>query len=509
MWGVLVNQAAVGEQVSAWLEPAGKRLKRIIDRSSQLRILVLSLLNIAGCLIMLSPLVTVVSATTAAAHAYHNLQGPLDWFFMEMLGALALVSGVISYQLLATCPSAPSGVKVAKRQNEQFFAILARRVQHFKSPSIDAVRVTMIPEIRVAVRPTWPVPLWHTRTLCIGAPLMFFVSETRFRLALAGAVFADARAARGMRGWIMQASRDWPHIIHALQQRPSLAARLLLPPARWLAAANRGLNRDFSAEQQRSQSRWIMEQSGEDAVAEYLAALALSGSFLTKQYWPMIFKAAERCPEPVVHPFSHFDMLLRKSLTADAAQRWLLQAQAGLDASDRRFRDLLADLNLDHLQWGGLPEQNAFAAIFGDSVHLKQLDNLWRNRVAADWERRHTRFQQQRSRFEQLQEKSRHQVLRGDSAINYVKLAARFLKPEDAVSIYRSMQASNLDSAAVSFVCGQEMLAANHTEEGIDALQHAAELDNALANRVHAIISGLRQFGARRTTVRAGIAEIA
>ncbi|MCO6413131.1 MAG: hypothetical protein J5I92_10340 [Thiogranum sp.] len=451
----------------------------------------------------------VVAATTAAVHTYHDLQGPLDWFLMEILGTLAIVSGAIVCQLLAIRPSAPTGVNIVQRQHEAFFAILGRRVKHFQSPPIDAVRVTMVPELRVAAIPKWVIPLWHTRTLCIGAPLTFFVSESQFRLALAGAVAAGSRAAGGMRAWIVQASRDWPHISRALEQRRSLATRLLLPPARWLTAANQALGMDFLAEQQRTQSRWIMEQAGERAVTEYLAALTLSDAFLGKQYWPMTFKAAERCAEPVVHPFSHFELLLRKSLTADIARRWLLQAQTGRHASRHDFRDLLADLNLDQLHWAGLPEQSAFAAIFGDTTLLKQLDDLWRSMAATEWGQRYARFQQQRSRFEQLQEKSRHQVLRGDSAINYVKLAARFLERADAVTVYRRMQANNLDSAAVCFVCGVQMLAADHIEEGIDALQHAAELDNALANRVHAMIDALRQSSVRQTTARPRIAEIA
>jgi hypothetical protein len=193
----------------------------------------------------------------------------------------------------------------------------------------------------------------------------------------------------------------------------------------------------------------------------------------------------------------------------EAAQRWVLQAQAGLGSFGRGFRDLLAELNLDRLHWDGIPEHSAFEAIFGNTDLLKDLDALWRAKVAPEWNRQYTRFQQQKRRFEQLQRKSRQQVLRGDSAINYVRLAARFLESEESISVCRKMYADNLDNAALGFVCGQEMLSSGHTQEGIDALQHAAELDNALANRVQAMINTHRQSWMSRKQTQSGIAEIA
>ncbi|MEA2093651.1 MAG: hypothetical protein U9P11_03700 [Pseudomonadota bacterium] len=366
--------------------------------------------------------------------------------------------------------------------------MLERRISHFKINQIDDIVLTPQTELKIQASPSWAIPFFHNYTLCVGAPSLFFISPGQFRLALAGAIAATAHRQNSVLGWAVQASEDWTIIIKALERHPTLFAKLVLKPVIRIAAFTERLSAELRAQLQQIQSRWVLEHTDENNTMEYLANHVVASSFLAQQYWPMIFKAAERCPTPVVKPFSHFELLLERTLTEDSAKRWLLQAQASRDARHTGLRNLLAALSIDHLQWSELPESNAFHGIFKSNAILKNLDEYWRTIVEPEWSERHSSFRKKKTRFEKLQERAQRQNLRGDSALHYIQLAASFLDKDEANSVYLSMYKGNLDNADICYASGREMLACGYSQEGYEALQRASELDMSLTNRAQALI---------------------
>ncbi|MFQ5642523.1 MAG: hypothetical protein ACE5FQ_02375 [Thiogranum sp.] len=489
-----MNQQIVNEQITVWLEPGRKKIAQMIKRSGRLRLTLLSLANIAGCLLVLSPLIALTAAVTGGIYLFNHIQGPLDWFMVEVLGAISLFSAYVSFRLYLTRPETPPGVRIAPEQAPELFTMLERRVTHFGIRPIDALELTPDTELRIQSTSGWPVPLLHTRTLRIGAPLLFFLSPGQFRLALAGAIAATARTRHSWSGWLAQAAEDWPVIVSTLGRRDSLPANALLKPLAWIARITRTLSAELRADRVQIQSRWVLENAEEQNAMECLANQVVADAFLNRQYWPMIYKAAERCPTPVVKPFSHFELLLEKLLSERSARRWLLQAQTRRSSIDQvDLRDLLAELNIEHLHWSRLPGKNAFNDLFDSTDILKRLDSHWQSLIEPEWNRRHAGFQKDRLRFEKLQARARQQGLRGDSALRYVKLAGKFMEREKAFAVYLAMYQANLDDANLCFTSGCEMLKSGNLREGCEALQRAAELDNALANRAHALISEYRR----------------
>ena len=485
-----MSQQIVSDQITIWLEPGRKKLTRMIARSSRVRYLLLSLTNVSGCILMLSPLITLAAASTSAVYLFNRIQGPLDWFLVEVLGAVCLFSAYLSIQLALTRPQASLGAPIRQDQAPELFSMLERRVTHFRIRPISALVLTPDAELKIQATPKWPVPLIHSYTLCTGAPLLFFLSPGQFRLALAGAIATTAHTQRNWTGWLIQASEDWPIIVATLEQRASLLAKILLKPMAWIAGTAHTFSRGLRTDREQIQSRWVLENTEERNAIEYLSNQVIAGAFLEKQYWPMIYKAAERCPTPVVKPFSHLELLLERLLNERSARRWLLQAQSHSGTNSQLdLRDLLAELNIDHLNWSQLPEKNAFHDLFSSTAVLKHLDTHWQAIIEPEWKRRHTSFQSDRLRFEKLQARARQQGLRGESALRYVKLAGRFMDKEKAVAIYQDMYRANLDDARLSFASGCEMLKSGHLQEGCEALQRAADLDNSLANRAHALIN--------------------
>lgn len=486
-----MNQQLALEQISDWFEPGRKKLHRMINRSSRLRLLLLGLIHAAGCAVMLSPPATLILAASGAYHLSNHALGPLDWFMVEVLGALCLFSAYLTYQLYLIRPQAPGGVVIDPAHAPELFSMLERRASHFHIRPINTLLLTPGAELKIQATPQWPVPFWYRHTLCIGAPLLFFMTPGQFRLALAGAVAATTHEQRSWTGRLARAAEDWSLIHQALQDHPSLLATLLLKPLGTIIRFSDYLGRELRSDHRQIQGHWMLENSEEKNATDYLSNQVVTSAFLEEQYWPMIYKAAERSPTPVVKPFVHFGVLLEKLLNVGTARRWLLQAQICNEKNRPDLRELLASLGIEHLQWSGLPMENAFQSLFTSTAILKSLDSHWQNIIEAEWTEKHEKFRQDRLRFEKL--RARAHMLRGSSALRYVDLAARFLDQDQAIAVYRDMYIANHSDANLCFTSGRNLLIAGCTQEGCTALQRASELDGSLANRAHALISEHRQ----------------
>jgi len=482
-----MQDQALNNPLSHWLQPVGTRIRRAIERHPPLRLAALAVLNGGTSLLLLTPALMVVGASLAAVWLSRNTHGPLDWFMVEVLGALALAAAGISVQQYLTRPRQAEGIVLDPQQSPQLFGMLERRVAHFQLQPPDEVRLTDAAELAVHEIPHCALPFGHRRILRVGAPLLFFLSGELFRLALAGAVAAQSRKQRGFNGWILRRCDDWPQLIDAFRRRPGLTARLFCPLLQQVTALNEILCRELRAEQQQSTGRWVAKHADTQQAEHLLASQVLARLYLKRQYWPMIMKAADRCPTPVVKPFSHFGLLLNKTLNRDTATRWLLQAQT-CNPDNRELRDLLAGLGMERLDWPGLPQRTASDRLLSADI-LKALDSDWQQRVQPQWDEHHARFQHDLKRFKQLQQQHAAQPLHGELAMRYVQLAKRLVDSDKATTICTSICATNRSDAALQFACGCQLVEAGQARAGCEALQRAAELDRSLAHRAHALIN--------------------
>lgn len=469
-----------------------QQFEYLLNRSERIRTATLVLANAAGCGLMLSPALALVSAIGGAIYIYNHIQGPLDWFIFECLLAVAAFSAYLTWNLLNIHPEQPDGVQLKPEQSPELFGMLERRASHFRIKSINHINLSTGTELKVVGTPLWAAPVYHRYTLCAGAPMLFFLGRGQFRLGLAGAVAAAANRQSSLSGWLDQAANDWPLIINALQNSDSLLARLFLKPVSWLAMHIEDLSMQLRADWKKQQSRWILDNSDEQNTADYLANSLVAAAFLDNQYWPMIFKAADRCPTPVVKAFSHLPLLLPKTLSTKLAERWLIEAQTFGKQQQNGVRDLLAELRIDHLSWQGLPAESAFKALFSNREILKQLDTYWQNNIEPEWREAHATYKNQESRFNELKKRSGKPGLRGGSALNLIKLVPQFVAGNAALEIYMDVYKNNTDDAKVCFACGLALLRHGSATEGTAAMQRAATLNPALEKRTRALINESR-----------------
>jgi hypothetical protein len=487
-WSTEMNTRTVDDIMNNAIQALQMRLQRLPIHYPALSNAALLFIHGVGCLLMLSPLLILVASVTGTLYLSNNLHGPLDWFLIEVQASLSLLSAYLSTQLFALRPEQPRGAAATHQQAPELFGMLSRRVAHFKMRPITQILLTTKAELHIVASPVLPLPLFHRYSLCVGAPMMFFLSRDQFRLALAGAVAASAESQSRLTGWLGQACRDWPLILDALERNDNLLSRLLAAPLRYVAAVANILGEPLDTDWRVQQGHWVLQNSDENTATTFLANQVVAAAFLERQYWPMILKAAERCPAPVVKAFSHLPLLLVKTLNRQLVDRWLMEAQTPSGRNQSGVRDLLAELKLDHLHWSGLPTPNVFCVLFRSTAALKQLDQLWQRDIEPEWRRRHARFQNDRARFEQLQRRAAAGELRGESALRYIALTPRFLEGADALPAYRGVYATNRDDARVCFAAGLALLRVGAGQEGSQALLRAADLDPSLAGRAHALV---------------------
>ncbi len=457
-----------------------------------LRLAVLVGLHLAGCLLVLAAPLATLGAGSLALLLLARAQGPLDLFLSAGLAGFAGLCAYLTLQLQQLRVGAPGGVPVSAAMAPRLFASLAHRVAHFRLRRVHQVLLTDQPELRIVATARFPLPLFHRYHLCVGAPLTFFFSPSQFTLALAAAADAAAKSQSSLRGRLLQANSDWQSVLNALGNRDTLLRRVLQRPLAAVSGLADSLSGTLKTDWRLDQGRWLRAHGDETDVADYLASQLVAAAFMDKQYWPMVLKGAERCPAPVVKAFSHLPVLLEKTLSPARAERWLLQAQ-GPRGGDGAVRDLLAELRLDQLRWRGLPKPAVFDKLFKSADVLKRLDGWWQQQIEPRWRQRHTDFQEDLARFTQLHQRARENRLRGDSALRYIKLCAGFLKPAEALGMYTRVSEANRDDAKVCFAAGLAILRAGGGDQGVQALQRAADLEPALTHRAQALIHQHRQ----------------
>lgn len=467
-----------------------RTIQQAAHRHESVRLGLLLIANSLCGLAVISPILVTIAAFAGAIQTYEHRAGPLDLFFIEALTATGLVAAFISLQLLRIRPSAPPGIRIKKSDAGELYGILGRRVGHFKTPPVNGVVVSTDSRICIVSTPRWLLPLAQYNELRVGFPLLYFLSPAQFRLALASVMFSFAYKQHHWRGWLAQAISDWPKILDALKDKNNLASRLLQKPVLWTIRVNETLGQELIDECCQKEILWLQQHSDDDSASDFLAIQIVTDTFLEKRYWPMIFKATERCPTPVVKPFAHFEWLLEKLLNVEDTKRWLLQTQV---SKNRKIRDTLAALSIDHIRWPGLPSVSSMATLMHSSQLSKQLDALWREQIQPKWNDMYHEFQIEKKRFEQLDQRAQRQHLRGRSALHYVELAGRFVKKEHLSKIYLSVCQGNQDDASVCFACGEKLLTTSAANDGIAALERAAELDQGYSRRARVLINQHKQ----------------
>lgn len=470
------------------------RLAGLGERVPLLRSLWLAGLAGAGDLALLGVPVFALANTAGFFWMLSVASSPASWLLVELFGAQAALGLLLGAHQLLTAPAPPAGVEIGRDRAPLLFELVERRLAQYHLPRVDHIRLTTDAALRWVATPRRILPGANRHTLCIGLPLLFFLSDKQFHALLRSTLAQWDWRQRPLDTWIRRRAAGWARFSEAC------AAPVGLPGAALLTRPVQAFARLLGARAAETVDRLDLvrdactrEVLDDEQLLALLAAEAVCAAYLEHRFWPMIEAAAERTPEPVLKPFSNFGVFLERMLCREEADRWLLRTLAQPASQARHhcgLRHRLDVLGYQRLHWPGLPEQTAFHALFGHQARstAQELDRWWQGRVRDEWRARYACFHAEQSRFRRLHEAAARAPLSGARARDYVKLADRFLSPADALQAVRTAWLNNQGDPALCFDCGRRLLVAGD-EQGVAAIETAIQIDQAWANEGAALIS--------------------
>ncbi|HHO69206.1 MAG TPA: hypothetical protein ENK12_09250 [Gammaproteobacteria bacterium] len=470
------------------------RLAGLGDRVPLLRSLWLAGLAGAGDLALLGVPAFALLNTAGFFWMLSAASSPASWLLVEIFGAQAALGLLLGAHQLLTRPVPPAGVEVSRDRAPLLFELVERRLAEYHLPRVDHIRLTTGAELRWVETPRRILPGASRHTLCIGLPLLFFLSDKQFHALLRSTLAQWDWRQHPLDTWIRRRAACWAQFSRACETPARLpGAALLARPVQSFAR----LLGEQAAETVDSldlvRDNHTREVLDDEQLLALLAAETVCAAYLDQRFWPMIDAAAERTPEPVLKPFSNFGVFLERMLCREEADRWLLRALAQSASRARQhcgLRHRLEVLGYNQLRWPGLPGQAAFHALFGEQgrTTARELDRFWQDQVREEWRDRYQSFRAEQSRFRRLHEAAARAPLTGARARDYVKLAPRFLASEEALQALRTAWLNNQGDPALCFECGRRLLAAGD-EQGVAAVETAMQIDQAWANEGAALIS--------------------
>ncbi len=469
------------------------RAARLGERAPLLRTLWLTALAAAADGVLLAIPLFALLNSAGFVWMLSTASSPAGWLLAELSGVQAVLGLLASADLLLTRPPLPQGVELRRAQAPALFGLIDRRTAQYRLAPVDRVLLTTDSDIRWIATPRRILPGTHRHTLCVGLPLLFFLSHKQFRARLHSTLGQWYAYRNPLDTYIRRRAADWVQFAAMYGERRLPAAWLLRRPvtafARLFARHSAELCRNLDL----VRDDCAREVLDDEQLLALIAAETVCAGYLDNRFWPMIRAAAERTPDPVLKPFSNFAVFLDRLLCREDAARWLLQALAQ-SASEAQahcgLRHRIGVLGYSQLSWSGMPGKPAFHALFDDRATgvTRALDGFWQNQVRGEWAGRYRQFQADKTRFRQLHEQAARQVLSGRRARDYVRLAERFLAQDEAVAVLRRLFINNQGDAALCFECGRRLLAAGD-EQGVAALETAMQINQAYANEGAALIS--------------------
>ncbi len=456
----------------------------------------LTLIARTANLVLLSVPIGAAAAGLTTGWMFANAQTPLDWLITEGCAALTLIGVLCSWSLLAIRPAEPEGLELTPVDAPELFAMVKRRGTHFRIRRLNKIVLGDQPEIRLDPKPRSGYPLPARYTLYLGWPLLCCLDTNQFRLALRSAVGQwSTRLGGGSTVFLCHQAAFWSALRAHCGRRRGPAGWLLGKPIVLFADYFEGRTTEIRRSQAFVHDRIGQSQSDDTQLISVLTTQAVAKAYLEARFWPWVLGAATRTPEPLVKPFTNFFSITEQMLTQEDANRWILQAMGAVpDLRTASLRERLAALGHTGTQWDGFPVQSAATAVFGQRwpALAARLDDRWRQQVRAEWRDSHEQFQRESREYYALKVKAKCESVVGSEALRYLRLAEKFVKPEERVALFKTVLRDNRIWPDVCFQCGRLLLAAGDAA-GIRALEQAMQLDQSYVNQASALIATFEQ----------------
>jgi hypothetical protein len=212
--------------------------------------------------------------------------------------------------------------------------------------------VTCEYQLDIVDTPVSALPLWSTRSLLVGLPLLQCLSSTRFQCTLARRLGQRSRRSNRLLNWLYSLRSIWPRYREqrAGTDHGSLVVRTMFT---LYAPVYTAFSTVAARQDELRADSYAMELFSDEDVLDAITTDAVYRLFLRERYWPAINKLQQQ--DATAAPETHAGMVkvLHAGVQAGNVVQWIEQAMSAEQQWDDPWPLLVRRIeNIGHLQAG-------------------------------------------------------------------------------------------------------------------------------------------------------------
>jgi len=333
----------------SFLQGIGMRIEVLAELHPRPYLLLVTIYALLGyvCL-LLFPLLTLAGL----AGVYHAITAPSGVAWLQLLVWLLVAGscGLVSYRVLQFRHLLPAGYALDRSQAPALFQLVEDTRAHYGAPAIDRILVTNEYRLDIVDTPLLAVPVWSTRSLVVGLPLLQCLSTGRFQCALARRLGQNSRRRNRLLNWLYSLRVIWPRY-----RETSPAGVPAFLPLRAIFSVYAPLYTVLSTAAARldelQADSYAMELFSDEDVLDAVTTDAVFCLFLREKYWPAIRKLREQNAALVTNVHARIATVLHAGLQAGNTDQWIEHAMSAEQRWDDPWPTLLRRIeNIGHAQ---------------------------------------------------------------------------------------------------------------------------------------------------------------
>lgn len=326
--------------------------------------------------------------------------------------------------------------------------------------------------------------LWGQRQyLILGLPLLQ-VLDRRELAAVIAHEFGHFHGGHGhFAGWIYRLRSSWYRLMHGMAGSGLSTGHLFGLFFRWYAPYFDAYSFVLARRHEYAADAVAAAVADAGAMAAALVRLGLAADWMERSFWPQVRESAHAQAYPPVQVYDRLASGLREHRRSQHhAPGWLLLGEAGWDDTHPTLKQRLAALHVPpQVRLDVEPRTSAAESLLGSELTERlgqRFSGEWREAVDADWRAHHQRLAGEQRRLDELES---HASRSPAEAVEYAGLVQDHRPTADALPLYRQALEQLPSHALGQCRLGTLLLKRGQSDEGIQRLQRALDLDSAIA----------------------------
>jgi hypothetical protein len=308
------------------LQGIGTRIEVFAELYPRTYLLFTSVFAVAGyaCLLLFPLLVL-----AGVVGMYQSLTGYPAVAWLQLLGWLLVAgfSGLASYRIFRFSPALPAGIVLERQQAPSLFELVDDTVAHYGHPGIDRIVMTGAYQLDIVNTPRSALPLWSTRSVVIGLPLMQCLSTQRFSCLLARRLGQSSKRTNPLVNWLYGLREIWPRYLTPAV-RTDLGCLLLSRIFSIYAPLYTTLSTAAARVDELHADSYAMELFSDEEVLDAITTDTVYRLFLREKYWPAIRKLGAQDAVAVTKIHTGMVTVLHAGLQQHNIGQWVEKAMS-------------------------------------------------------------------------------------------------------------------------------------------------------------------------------------